>query len=271
MWCSACHQDVPGVAASVDDVTMCCARCGKALGHRPAPAEEPATPVVVQSEADDTNLLDLSELEETPDFVEVDEWDFEEALSNAERLVRTVQAQDRAVDILWSSRPTGTAGPHRRVDNSPRVNIETATDTAGRQQSAEATSVPLFVLALGLAIFVCGAALAGWSLMGHGEHLWRLGMPMVMGGQVAMLAGLMWQLEAVWQSNRDTKNSVETLDEQVRLMRRRVASDSSHSHDGRAFYRHLAENASPHILLADLKGQLDTLSQRLASQRANRD
>jgi len=272
MWCSACHQDVPGVAASVDDATMCCARCGKALGCRAAPAEDSATRVqsVGQPESDDSNLLELSELEDTPDFVEVDEWDFEETLSNAERLVRTVQAQDRAVDILWSSRPTPTPGLHRRVDNSESVNIKTATDAFGGPKPTESTSVPLFVLALGLAVFVCGATLAGWSLMGHGEHLWRLGVPLVMGGQVAMLAGLMWQLEAVWQSNRDTKHSVQTLDEQVRLMRRRAASDSTHSHDGRAFYRHLAENASPHILLADLKGQLDTLSQRLASQRADR-
>jgi predicted phage tail protein len=207
---------------------------------------------------DDPDLLELSELEETPDFVEVDEWDFEETLSHAERLVRTVQAQDRVVDMLWSARPNSTSGE----DEAIRIDTVPASDE--QATSTESTSVPLLVLALGLAVFVCGAVLAGWSLMGHGQNLWRLGVPMVMGGQVAMLAGLMWQLEAVWQSNRDTKNAVHTLDRQLRLLRRRAASDASPSHDGRAFYRHLAQNASPHILLADLKGQLDTLSQRLS-------
>ena len=118
MWCSACQQDVPGVAASVEDASMVCARCGKSLGRREPPRGEflPRTGKVVstsESELDSTSLLDLSELEETPDFVELDEWHFEETLNNAERLVRTVQAQDRAVEMLWSNRQ---GAEHRRLD-----------------------------------------------------------------------------------------------------------------------------------------------------------
>jgi hypothetical protein len=252
---------------------MCCARCGKALGRRATAAEQVVLPGDAASlppaaGPDDSQLLELSELEETPDFVQVDEWDFEETLSHAERLVRTVQAQDRVVDMLWSARPHNGSPT---ADGGESVRIDTGRSDTGavpgeRVKAAESTSVPLLVLAMGLAVFVCGAALAAWSLLGHGENLWRLGVPMVMGGQIAILAGLMWQLEAVWQSNRDTQKSVQTLDHQLRMLRRRAASDSSPSHDGRAFYRHLAENASPHILLADLKGQLDTLSHRLSSR-----
>jgi hypothetical protein len=34
-----------------------------------------------------------------------------------------------------------------------------------------------------------------------------------------------------------------------------------------SFYAHMAEGASPQLLLADLKGQLDLLAQQMASQK----
>jgi hypothetical protein len=42
---------------------------------------------------------------------------------------------------------------------------------------------------------------------------------------------------------------------------------STHSTHGQSFYAHMAEGASPHLLLADVKGQLDVIAMRLAQTR----
>ncbi|MBM4092356.1 MAG: hypothetical protein FJ276_23465 [Planctomycetes bacterium] len=82
------------------------------------------------------------------------------------------------------------------------------------------TSVVWTVLALGLGVFVCGAALMGLALLYQREQLWQVGLPMVLGGQLAVLAVVIWQLESVWQSNRATFVALHALDEQLRDIRR---------------------------------------------------
>ena len=42
---------------------------------------------------------------------------------------------------------------------------------------------------------------------------------------------------------------------------------TTHSSAAQSFYVHMAEGASPELMLADLKGQLDMLTLRLARQR----
>jgi hypothetical protein len=80
------------------------------------------------------------------------------------------------------------------------------------------------VLTLGLAVFVCGSTLIGLSLVYQHEQLWQLGLPMVLGGQVAILAVVIWQLESVWQSNRATFVALHAMDEQLRQLRRDTRS-----------------------------------------------
>jgi hypothetical protein len=93
-------------------------------------------------------------------------------------------------------------------------------------------------------------------------------MPLALAGQAALVIGLILQLESLWQNTRDTSSTLGDLDSQLRDLRHATTMlSTTHSNSAQSFYAHMAEGASPELLLADLKGQLDLLAARMAKQQ----
>lgn len=116
-------------------------------------------------------------------------------------------------------------------------------------------------ISLGVMLLACGGILLGWSIMGHRGELWSLGLPIAVGGQVVLLFGLVLQLDRLWHHNRAATAKLDDVDQQLHELRSTTAMlGTTHSTPGLAFYSHMAGGASPQLLLADLKGQLDLLA-----------
>jgi hypothetical protein len=123
-------------------------------------------------------------------------------------------------------------------------------------------------LALGLMAFVCGAVLLGWSWAVGRNDLWNLGLPIALVGQFGLLLGLLWQFDGLSEGNRQAADKLDDVDERLDDLKKTAALISSaHSSPAQAFYVHMAGGASPHLLLADLKGQLDLLAVQMANER----
>ncbi len=245
MWCAACQQDVPGVAASANDSRACCARCGQRL-TRPACVDAPSVP-----------------FEDLPDFIELEDWEFAETIQEAERLVRNVTADLEPIRLLHERKTRPSAAQrrgHTRPKKSPRTTTEDHSDKPN-------SPLPWIVLALGLGVFVCGAALIVLSLMQQRPQLWQIGLPMVLGGQMAVLAVVIGQLDAVGNSNRATFVALHAMDDQVRQLRDEWKQLQQSESDEQPFYRHLAEGASTDVLLADLRDQIDVLAEHLGDTK----
>lgn len=240
MWCSACQQDVPGVAASREDRTVCCTRCGEALTGTP-----------------DSTAGDIP-FEELPQLSELSDWEFDEAFQDAEQLVRSI-VTDAGGDQHGNSR-----NPLRIPKDFSASGDAAACQRGGGESLSEANwpvSASWLVLAFALAVFVCGATLISFSLLGQRPLLWQLGVPMALAGQVAVLAIVVWQLNIAWNGHRATSVALHAVDDQLRGLR----DDWSQIQraKGDAFYDHLAEGATPEVLLADLKDQIEVLSDYL--------
>jgi hypothetical protein len=120
------------------------------------------------------------------------------------------------------------------------------------------------LLSLGLATFACGSVLLGWSFATDREDLWPLGMPLALAGQAALIVGLVLQLDGLWRTSRKTEETLSVLDGELSKVRQATTLlSSSHSGPSQSFYLHMAEGASPQLLLSDLKGQLDLLAQQI--------
>ena len=66
---------------------------------------------------------------------------------------------------------------------------------------------------------------------------------------------------------RKTEQALSELDGELKTVRHATTLlSTSHSGGAQSFYLHLAEGASPQLLLADLKGQMDLLAQQMARQ-----
>jgi hypothetical protein len=77
--------------------------------------------------------------------------------------------------------------------------------------------------------------------------------------------GLVLQIDRLWSDNRAAVDKLHDVDDQIGdLKMTTTLLGTSQGPTGGVFYSHFAGGASPQLLLADLKGQLDLLAVKLA-------
>lgn len=146
-------------------------------------------------------------------------------------------------------------------------------DVATAQQpptSGEAAAIAATgAIGVGLMLFVCGGALLAMSVLQKRSDLWSIGLPLVIVGQAGLIIGLLLQLDWLRSSSRKTTAAIEQLDSHLQRLEQsspRTIRDSVPSTNLPTFASHYAQGASPQVLLADLKGQLDLLAKQLAEK-----
>ncbi len=109
-----------------------------------------------------------------------------------------------------------------------------------------------------------GGALLGWSLVTGRQDLLVFAAPTAMGGQIVVLLGLVLQLNRLGRDSRQAAGKLDRLDQDIHDLRTTTTLlGTTHGPSAAAFYAHLADGASPQILLSDLKSQLDILAVQL--------
>ena len=119
-------------------------------------------------------------------------------------------------------------------------------------------------LSLGTSGFVCGLSLMAWSMNTGRQELWTIGTPIIFAGQIALVMGLVLQLDRVWRDSRWSATKMETVDEQLHDLKMATTLLNTAHGPSSAFYAHWAGGAGPEILLGDLKSQLDLLAIKLS-------
>ncbi|HUE72650.1 MAG TPA: hypothetical protein VMP01_17320 [Pirellulaceae bacterium] len=293
MWCAECQLDAPALAVPEEPGVIRCAYCRSELAGRREEVQEagvrsqesgargqesgargqetgargqetgargPETGDRGQ-EADDAAEADspLPLLAFLPPPA-VDDWEADTELRRVERLVRVVRHAHERGDPLRTL-DCGLATGEQPTAPNPQSAIPDP-------QSPPTGLAAWACLTLGLMAFVCGGVLVGWSFVADRGDLWSLGLPLTLGGQVGLVLGLLLQLDGLSQSTRRTEQTLTDLDGQLGRLREVTALVSAtHSAPAHSFYAHLSAGASPQILLADLKGQLDLLAQQMARKR----
>jgi hypothetical protein len=263
MWCSTCQQDVPALG-SPSDPTLRCGKCqqplARAEAYAPDAAEFPTTTSASKSEnAKLERLLRGSPLGN-------DDWAMDAELRGVQRLLTSLKSKSPLAGYKPAEQQrivhAGHAPHSADHDFSPRSDEKPLLHDKPRSHAAAWA-----ILSLGLAVFACGAVLLGWSLLMRRDDLWPIGMPLALIGQAGLIVGLVLQLDGLWHSNKQTASVLHELDGELKNVRQATTLlSSSHSSGAQSFYLHLAEGASPQMLLTDLKGQMDLLAQQMARQ-----
>jgi hypothetical protein len=183
------------------------------------------------------------------------DWQLEADLRGVHRLISSLK-----------SRSPQQAGAPTKAFQTPAVRpLDTSRNSMAIPRASASQMIGWIVLSLGLAAFACGAVLLGWSFAAERDDLRALGMPLALLGQAGLILGLVLQLDGLWSASRKTASVLHELDDELKNVRQATTLlSSSHSTSGQSFYLHLAEGASPHLLLTDLKGQLDLLAQEMS-------
>jgi hypothetical protein len=285
MWCQHCGQDVPAIA---NGDSARCARCGRGLQRNAAARAEDASSANSLGDAAEWGI-DLSASSAEPAFMSQststaesdDNWLLGERLKNLQRRLHvapqpTSYSPPRVENSTWDAFPelefaTRTRNKRRAAEppanqfSDRNIRFDAAhTPTTRRRPSVLAWAI----LSMGLMAFVCGGVLLGWAFIGKRNDLWSIGMPIALVGQFGLLLGLVLQLDHLWQANRRTAETLDNVDERLdEINHATTLLGNSHSGPAQSFYAHLADGAHPHLLLADLKGQLDLLATKMANTR----
>ncbi len=220
MWCKHCQQDVPGLA-SPDAGKLVCMRCGMALGidESGGTAVSAVPPQKRGQDARGTRQIRFDEPPSVEPLAEVlpyDGWELDEQL--------------RHIGRVLDGEPHGRPARNReiaRLDPPHGVfssrHLPPAGRSSGNRQSESDVSalsaLGWVALLLGTTAFFCGGILLGWSMFTGREDLWTVGLPITLGGQIALLLGLVMQLDRIFRDNHDTSAKLDDVDGQLRRLK----------------------------------------------------
>ncbi len=148
----------------------------------------------------------------------------------------------------------------RRTSTQSRLDRSSGSANPGL---AVISKVPWAVLSIGLAAFAYGGVLMIWSIVAQREELWNMGLPMLLVGQMGLLVGLILQLDRLWHENRDTAAKVDRLDHQMHEPRTSLSVEAD-STVPETVSRQSEVGAGQ--ILAELRGQLELLSERISRE-----
>jgi hypothetical protein len=117
----------------------------------------------------------------------------------------------------------------------------------------------------GTAGFVCGIALMGWSRWTDRAELWTIGMPILVAGQIALVLGLLLQLDRMWRTKRWNARQQKAINRRLDKLKKDRKLGAARTPSS-AFYTHWSSGAGPEILFSDLKSQLDLLAAKISEQ-----
>jgi hypothetical protein len=264
MWCSTCHQDVPGIKHPTNGRTLC-AQC-----QRPLRAPKPAYATKI---CDEGLALDDPAAKMAAATAPVSDFD-QRARERARILNRELRRSGvGAVTPKWE-------GP-RRFDAPKNLFADAALDrlpavspivcepkplAARNRQKEGGQLLTWLIVVAGLAMLGGGVGLLTWSLAENALRYWNLGLGLALGGQGILIVGLMLAVARLWRSSRGAWNRLHDVHTRLgELQHTADALAGSRQVSGAAFYADLVRGASPQVLLANLKGQVDQLATRLGS------
>ena len=278
MWCNSCQQDVPGIASAEEEGVMCCARCGHSfyrgstdstLRNEDRGGPDSPEPTKSSSKICDWVEEDLSFWNSQPAADLHHEWELQDDVRAAQRLYRDLSgvtpvspigsayqhAGHDAVSQHWHSRsgPSSVASPLLMAPQAVSV-----TERGVR-------FVAWTAVCIGLMALICGAALLGWGYYGGRGELWAIGIPIAAAGQIALVVGLILQLDGLWQSYRQNAQDLGVLNYRLSDLRQTTTmANPPQSIPASPYHVPVADSTSTQATLADIKGRLDQISAKVA-------
>jgi hypothetical protein len=252
--------------SGASDEKPCCIRCGAvtiagARGATRQPARAMAAAQGISAAAHGSGGADKTEpiggdtatVTIRAPLADFDTWELAEQL--------------RHVDRILSGARFSTALQHPAIGAQPpaptsatRKRLASLSTSDGRPRGSRLRSrVAWTAVAAGAAVLACGILLlCGGALLGHGT--WQsIGLPITLLGQVALLLGMMMQLDLVWKGKRETASKLYRFQKRLvdlEALAAELAPATDDDNDS-------ARAGDERELLVELKTRLDLLAHRL--------
>jgi hypothetical protein len=202
---------------------------------------------------------------------------------SARQRVRTLARELKRPGIV--PRPSAAiieSGRHRfepPQDLFAAVDVATAPSAAPRQPMPSTTAslpsrraessqiIAWLIVTLGVLTLGAGVVQIAWSLSANAVVNWNLALGLALGGQGLLIFGLILVVSRLWRHSRYAAGKLHDVHARLGQLQHtaEVLTTMRAGGGAPAFYAELARGANPHMLLTNLKGQLDQLATRLSS------
>jgi len=253
MWCCHCKQDVPAVARSVEG-PLVCVLCETELVS--LAGEAPLGESGVELQSYDQPPADLARPASIAES--------ESASQQLRRIGRKLQSR---VPVA----PSPSTSPTARIDweHLPPTIQENKFTPAPKTNRTSATSTKFswaisLLLSTGVAVFSGGVCLLIWATLHRLPEAWQWGMTSTLVAEGMLVVGLVWMARRLWSNGRHVNRQLEGVDRQLAEMQQSANSPAANHGSSASYYQHFNQGASPHMLVANLRGQVDQLAARIA-------
>ncbi len=260
MWCSHCHQEVPAIASAAGGPRNC-ARCQRDLKF--ATTSKPAdTGILLESFADQSFAVQKAQ---TP-LDEVVQAESREKLRRIGRQLRAPYQEHFSVEAtpFWErvslELPAGSPQLRGIARQAHRANVES-------KYNGKSWLLSL-LLAGGILGFMGGAAALVWSAAFNRVTVWQWGLTATIAAEGLLIVGLTWMALRLWHNSRRINHQLRGVDEQLEEIHELAGSlTASQLSASQHYYHHFSQVANPHMLVANLRGQIDQLADRMAGDQ----
>jgi hypothetical protein len=265
MWCSTCQQDMPAVSHALSG-RIVCSRC-----QRPMRSNKPVHAAAI---CDDGLALDdpaAAAVAAAPPLH--DNWQAQQRTRRLVRELRRTTIDKAPAPALQLQGPRRFDPPQGLFDSleqsippnvspvSPQFGLSARAGSGGTQGSQV---FAWLVVLVGMLVLAGGIGLVAWSLAARHLLYWNLAMGLTLGGQGVLIFGLLLVVSRLWRNSRYATGKLQNV--HARLGQLQQTADvlvTMRSGGAPAFYTDLVNGASPQVLLANLKGQVDQLAARI--------
>jgi hypothetical protein len=184
-------------------------------------------------------------------------------IDGPEQCERTPESEAR-----WARLDAPHAGPQGwHFPEAARAKAARRRTSGARRTESWLPVLTWSVLAVGLMASAFGGVLLVWAAATGRNELWTIGMPVGLGGQIVLVIGLILQLDRLWHDNRHTAAKLDHVGARLHDLNQTASRlGTSPATASGSYPPHLPADANPHILLAELKTQLDMLAVKLGQE-----
>ena len=263
MWCADCQQDVPAVAQSTEG-PLYCPRCHRELDDRGY-----AVPTDAGIDLENFQLRQHAALNDlSPPLDELEREQTRQQLRSIGRKLRmTYQLDKQTIAPAWSASEDQSTFSAWSDPQLQAIQAQVRRHTVPRHPSQSSWLVSL-LLAGGACAFAMGVVMLAWSAAFQLPLGWQWGMTATFAAEGMFVLGLTWMAVRLWHNSRRINRQLNGVDRQLGDIQRLTGSlVGSRLSASQHYYEHFNQAASPHLLVANLRGQVDQLATRIAAER----
>ncbi|HEY4235299.1 MAG TPA: hypothetical protein VGM76_17845 [Lacipirellulaceae bacterium] len=268
MWCSNCQQDVAAIGQPGTNKCVC-TRCQRVL--RPPHAVQICEAGIALDEHPTWIAAAVVPAATSPPF-EIDDWDLRRRNRELGRKLRHDLGRPRPRSATTTSSASNLAPPENLFDElqqvtAPSLFTPTEADLSRRPRPSrrpEGGQFMAWVTAFcGAGILGAGLGKLSWSLSSGRNDDWNIAVGLTLMGQGLLIFGLVLIAARLWRNSRYASSKLIDVHTQLGQLQHTTDALTAMRSGAPAFYAELVRGASPQMLLANLKGQLDQLATRI--------